>query len=122
MKALQKSTTIQATIKQKVEKVLIADYMSSEESIVQDTDEDPQSSGESESETPQSKKGRKRLIRHTLTWRSREFQDILESLDRKIARRRTARGKAMCLDVEVGGNSTRPKPDCLPEWAAELFD
>ena len=36
MKALQKSTTIHATMKQKVEKVLIADYMSSEESIVQD--------------------------------------------------------------------------------------
>jgi len=64
--------------------------MSSEESIVQDTDEDPQSSDESESETPQSKKGLKRLIRHPLTWRSREFQDILESLDRKIARRRSA--------------------------------
>ena len=68
------------------------------------------------------KKGRKRLIRHNLTWRSREFQDILESLDRKIARRRTARGKAMCLEVEIGGDSTRQKPDGLPEWAAELFD
>ena len=64
--------------------------MSSEESIVQDTDEDPQSSDERESETSQSKKGCKQLNRHPLTWRSREFQDILESLDRKIARRRSA--------------------------------
>ena len=122
MKALQRSTTIHDTIKQKVEKVLIAEYMSSEESTIQDTDEDPQSSGDSECEIPQPKKGRKRLIRHNLTWRSREFQDILESLDRKIARRRTARGKAMCLEVEMGGDSARQKPDGLPDWAAELFD
>ena len=43
-----------------------------------------------ESEMPRPKKGHKCLIRHNLTWRSREFQDILESLDREIARRSLA--------------------------------
>ena len=59
---------------------------------------------------------------HNLIRHSREFQDILKSLHRKIARRRTARGKAVCLEVEMDGDSTRQKPDGLPEWAAELFD
>jgi len=97
-------------------------HMSSEESVIEDTDEDFQSSAEIENESPQPKKGRKRLVRHKLTWRSREFQEVLDSLDRKIARRRFTRGKGMCLEVEIGGNSARSKPHCLPEWAAELFD
>ena len=47
---------------------------------------------------------------------------MMDSLDRKLQRKRTPRGKAMCLEVEIGGNSSRPKPDHFPEWATELFD
>ena len=64
---------------------------------------------------PQPKKVHKWLIRYDLTWCSREFQDILESLDRKIPRRKTPQGKAMCLKVEIGDNSTRQKLIDLPE-------
>ena len=47
---------------------------------------------------------------------------MMDSLDRKLQWKRTPRGKAMCLEVEIGGNSSRPKPDHFPEWATELFD
>ena len=64
---------------------------------------------------------RKKLIRHRLTWRSRELQLTFESLDRKLARRRTDKAKAMCLDVTYGCDSSRPAPENCPEWAIELF-
>ena len=43
---------------------------------------------------------------------SREIQALMESLDRKIDRFRSARSRAMCLEVDVSGTreSTRPKP------------
>ena len=69
--------------------------------------------------SPPTKK--KRLIKHKMSWRSREMQAAIDSLDRKIDRRRSRRSKAMCLNVEVSGESTRPKPDGLPELACELF-
>ena len=49
------------------------------------------------------------------------MQASIDSLDRKIDRRHSKRSKAMCLNVEVSGESTRPKPDGLPELACELF-
>ena len=49
----------------------------------------------------------------------REMQAATDSLDRKIDRRHSGRNKAMCLEVEVSGESA--KSDSLPEWACELF-
>ena len=64
---------------------------------------------------------KKKLIRHTLPWRSAEFQRFIESLDRKIDRRRSDRSRSMCLKVEAGGASTRQAPQDIPDWAKELF-
>ena len=64
----------------------------------------------------------KRLIKHPLMYQSREFQGMIESLDRKLERRRTSRSKAMCLPIEIGSPSTRKKPSGIPEWACELLD
>ena len=36
---------------------------------------------------------------------------MMDSLDRKLQRKRTARGKATRLKAGMDGNSTRPKPD-----------
>ena len=49
----------------------------------------------------------------------REMQAATDSLDRKIDRRHSERNKAICLEVEVSGESA--KPESLPEWACELF-
>ena len=118
------SSTIDEATKQKVEPVLKAEYMSSEESVMEDTDGHASGSSSSESDgdsVRDKQKSHKRLIKHTLPWRSREFQRIIESLDRKMERRRNFRSKAMCLDVEIGEDSTREKPEALPDWAVELF-
>ena len=92
------SSTIDEATKQKVEPVLKAEYMSSEESVMEDTDGHASgSSSESDGDSVCDKqKSHKRLIKHTLPWRSREFQRIIESLDRKMERCRNSRSKAMC--------------------------
>lgn len=60
--------------------------------------------------------------KHKLPWMSQEMQEMVNSLDQKVNRRCTPRGRTMCLEVEEGRVSTPPKPDNIHEWAAELFD
>ena len=117
------STTIDEARKKEISSVLRADFMSLEDSEYEDvtTPRDGDSSG-SELEDSTSSKKKKRLVKHKPRWRSHEMQSVVESLDRKIGRRRDAKAKKMCLEVIEGEDSTRPKPDGLPEWAAELFD
>ena len=122
MKALKRSTMIDPETKAKVEPLLVGECMSSEESAVQESgDERERESSNSEQEDEVRQSSRKKLIKHKLTWRSVEFQKIIESLDRKIDRRRSSRSKRMCLEVEQGGDSSREPPEGIPQWAVELF-
>lgn len=90
--------------------------MSSEESAAESSD----AAEDDNDGVPKS--GKKKLIRQRLPWRSVEFQSFMESLDRKIERRRTDRSRSMCLEVEVGNvTSIRQAPAEIPEWAKELF-
>lgn len=96
--------------------------MSSEDSEYEEVNIDQgQSSGSELEDIPPVKK--KKLVKHKLPWRSHEMQSVLDSLDRKMDRRRDARAKKMCLEVVMGSDSKRPKPDGMhmPEWATELF-
>ena len=56
------------------------------------------------------------------TWRSPEFQSYIESLDSKMERRRSERGRLMALKVEIGECSSHGAPDDCPEWACSIFD
>ena len=103
---------------EKVEPVLKADFMSSEESQYEKRDIDGSSGSDLEDAPPRREK---KLIKHKVSWRSQEMQLIIDSLDRKLDRRRDDRAKKMCHEVVMGSASTRPKPDNLPEWATELF-
>jgi len=77
--------------KKKVEPLLTAEYMSSDETAIEDSDDESARSDSSEQSTePKTKK--KKLIKHKLQWRSREMEEMVYSLDRKVNRRRTARG------------------------------
>ena len=105
-------------MRKKVEPVLIADFMSSEDSEYEDV-EQGQSSGSEMDEVQPIKK--KKLIKHKPPWRSREMQSVLDSLDRKMDCQHDARAKKMCLEVVMGADSNRPKPGGMPEWAVELF-
>ena len=102
--------------------MLKAEFMSSEESAAENTSVEQASSSESYSEQPHAAaRGKKKLIRYKLPWRSQEMQCVMESLDRKIECRQSNRSKGMCLEVVIGEDSCRAKPDNLPEWATELF-
>ena len=85
--------------------------MSSEESAFEESDGGQNSSCSSDNDEERqqgsSQKRVKRLIKHPLMYRSRELQSMIESLDRKLERRRTSRSKAMCLPVEIGSPSKR---------------
>lgn len=126
LRALNLSTTLTSDEKEKIKPVLNADFMSSDESDTDNTSE-PRSrqadSSDSESYQQEGEQAshKKKLIRHRLPWRSRELQLTIESLDRKLARRRSDRAKAMCLDITYGSDSKRPAPANSPEWAIELF-
>ena len=61
--------------------VLNPEFMSPEDSASED--EAPDESGsKSDDETPRRKEGEKKLICHPLTWRNRECQNTMDSLDR----------------------------------------
>ena len=113
------SKTLDEPTKDKIRPVLNADYMSSDESEVDVSARRGEDSSDSEGES--SSTGKKRLRRQKLPWRSEELQKVIESLDRKLNRRRTERVKAMCLEIIEGSDSQREKPENAPEWAIELF-
>ena len=121
LRVLHQSTGLDDDAKKRIAPVLLAKYMSSEESLVEDSsDDDGNNNHASGSDTENAAHGKKKLLRHKLPWRSREFEIVIESLDRKLDRRRDPKSKAMCLDVQGGENSSREKPDDMPEWAVNL--
>ena len=115
------STTIDEARKKEISSVLKADFKLSEDSEYEDVTipRDGDSCG-SELEDSTSSKKKKTLVKNKPHWRSHEMQSVVESLDRKIGHRRDAKTKKMCLEVIEGEDSTRPKPDGLPEWVAVL--
>ena len=124
LRALNLSNTLTTEEKDKIRPLLKAEYMSSDESdaeMERREDEVDSSDDGSVNNHQEEQQRRKKLIRHRLTWRSRELQLTFENLDRKLARRRTDKAKAMCLDVTYGCDSSRPTPENCPEWAIELF-
>ena len=115
------SKTLDEPTKEKIRPVLNADYMSSDESEVDVAATQSRAEDSSDSQSEATSVGKKRLCRHRLPWRSQELLKVIESLDRKLERRRSDHAKAMCLEVIVGADSQRQVPNDAPEWAIELF-
>ena len=109
-------TPLDNEAKQRIEPVLKASFISSDESLVEDSDNS--NSGSNSEEDDEKSSTAKKLICHKLPWWSVEFERFIASLYRKLDRHRSARRKAMCLKVQDGRDSTHPKPDDLPEWAS----
>lgn len=87
-------------------KILTLDFMSSEE-----TGSESDSGNEAATR-------RKIFLSRPLSWRSPEANAFIESLDRKITRRRSARAKEMCRLRRVGPPSSRSPPgNDAPAWA-----
>ena len=106
-KALLQSTTLDAETKQKLQPLMKPQYMSSDESVVESGDDSEQ----------EEQLGEKKLVKRRAVWRSHEFQNYIDSIDHKIQRRRSDRGRSMTLKVEIGENSARSAPEDCPEWA-----
>ena len=81
-KALAASTTTSRDIKEMVEPLLAASYMSSDESVIVSKEE----SEEQLLSLGPATQGKK-LVKKRAAWRSTEFQGYIDSLDRKIERR-----------------------------------
>lgn len=89
--------------------------MSSDESVILSEDE----KGAPTSTAAPSKK----FVKQLAMWRSVEFQHYISSLDRKISRKKTMRGKMMTVRVEDGETSAHDAPVDCPDWACiTLFD
>ena len=94
--------------------------MSSDESVIISDAEADENALSDENLSPT--QSRKKLVKHMQQWRSDEFQSYIDSLDRKVARRRTARAMSMVLPTETGSPSSREAPIDCPDWAKTLFD
>ena len=64
----------------------------------------------SESGSESEETRRKVFISRPLAWRSPEANSIMESLDRKVTRRRIERAKEMCRVRQTGLPSSRTSP------------
>ena len=73
-RVLIQSTTIDDSTKKKVLPVLRAEFMSSKESLLEDTNSESAHSDNSEDHEQPHSNGRKRLMHHKLSWRSQEMQ------------------------------------------------
>ncbi|XP_068696571.1 uncharacterized protein [Montipora foliosa] len=111
--ALKQSSTIAEPDKARYLLCMKNEFMSSEESMTDDSDNSDQGDSDSDVDAP---KPRVLCIR-PLPWRSRELNNLMSSLDRKVTRRRTQRSASMTLRRRLGANSTRPAPENAPEFA-----
>ena len=75
--------------------------------------EDSGSESGSETET-----ANKVFLTRPLPWRSPAANSLMDSLDRKILRRRSERAKEMCRTRRIGQPSSRPTPMSPPSAAA----
>lgn len=85
-----------------------------EESITDDSDNKGDS--DSDADAPKSRV----LCIRPLPWRSRELNDLMSSIDSKIARRRTQKSASMTLRRRFSANSIRPAPENAQEFSEKL--
>lgn len=110
--ALQEATSISQEEKEKYGCVMTVDYMSSEHTASEDEEQDSHHERSSDDEPPL-----KKFSSHPLPWRSGELNRVMETLERKVQRKRGAKGRNMLFERKKGANSNRPVPDDAPAWA-----
>lgn len=93
------STSLSQEEKEKTLKILTLDFISSEETGTE--------SGSGSENTTRDKV----FFTRPLPWRSPAANNTMDSLDRKILRRRSERAKEMCRTRRIGQSSSRPTPN-----------
>ena len=87
--------------------------MSSDESMSESDESSAEMQSDDECGVPKPKV----LVVKKLTWRSRELNELMAKLDKKIARKRSQKGQSMLIKRKVGPPSTRMAPMDAPKWA-----
>ena len=114
MAVLVKSTSIPEQRKRDLAKFMTAEYMSSEESMSEDEllpprhEDNIDGDSDSDDDTPHRKKV---LVCRPLPWRSQELNLVMQMLDRKALRKRSARSTSMMIERRTGAPSRRPAPE-----------
>lgn len=114
--SLNTSTMWTAHEKNEIKAALVPESMSPETSDVEENEEVAHGSqSEGEEQTPADKK---LIVVTPLSWRSRRFVDVLQSLDRKWLRRCTERARVMMKKRRpaIGNPLTSPIPEGIPAW------
>lgn len=114
-KALRHSTAISEEDKTRYMPLMANEYMSSEESLSESEDENGRDSDNSDVEQARVRV----LCIRPIPWRSRELNDLMTSLDRKVARRQTQRSARMTMQRRTGPNSSRQAPLNAPAFAIQ---
>ena len=115
-KVLRNSTAISEEDKTRYMPLMTNEYMSSEESLSESDNENIQDSDNNSD----AEEARVRVLCiRPIPWRSRELNDLMSSLDRKVARRQTQRSVRMTMQRRTGPNSSRQAPLNAPPFALQ---
>jgi hypothetical protein len=112
-KALVNSTTFSEEEKEKIQEILMPEFMSSEESM----SEDPSDRDSSGSDMENNNCSAKVLVVKKLPWRSSDCLAVLKRLDSRVKRKRSQKATSMVMLRRAGGVSSRQAPEDAPEWA-----
>lgn len=111
MKGLNQSTSFTAEEKERYMEFMTVDYMSSEHSM---SESEGEQNGEDGYESPDLEERAKKKVfsLSKLEWRSSALTRVMQSLDRKITRRRSSKGRNMLVERRhTGIISSRLAPD-----------
>ena len=89
--------------------------MSPENSEEEQADSDALDSDE-EAERPR----KKCIVTSPLRWRSNQFYETLQSLDRKWIRRASERSRTMMKGRKIGPAIDTPAPEGIPQWMRRM--
>ena len=102
--------------KEEINKGLLLESMSPEQSEEERDNNDDDDKATSESEESGQRPVRKVLVVRPLVWRSEKFTNILQSLDRKYMRKQSGKARLMMIIRKPGRNVDTPGPENLPNW------
>ncbi|KXJ06348.1 hypothetical protein AC249_AIPGENE12531 [Exaiptasia diaphana] len=119
-KVLMESTSFSDANREKLLPVLTNAYMSSDESMSDESDDNNISDDGSNSDGENNEPKTKVIVVKKLTWRSDELNQAFKKLDRRLARRRSAKGNSMVIKRREGPPSSRTVPEGAPGWAMRI--
>jgi hypothetical protein len=105
--------------KQDLRKGLVIECMSPEESETDSENGGEVSDEDDVNDEQQLRVTNKKIVVRPLSWRSKKFTDVLESLDRKWNRRASTKSRAMARPRHAGQPVRSNPPEGISSWMME---